>query len=226
MRAGCVRELTGGVSGVPSSTHIILWLLEMSELAVGFRHHWSEVVGCSLMVVLILCRLRHVLHHGCAVRLACLTGSKLRRQAVFVLLVRGLELISVRSGVMRIASLGRWHWITRQDVLDFVSQEAHEPALFAATLRLFALSLVHTVRLFTIAVFRVARILLLPRSIIMHLRSRWIVRMSLLRIIEIDIVLLMALGLLASDVAVREHGSTVGGTSGRVEGLLLSVNIV
>ena len=88
------------------------------------------------------------------------------------------------------------------------------------------MSLVHAVRLFTIAVFRVARILLVPRSIIMHLRARWIVRMSLLRIIEIDIVLLMALGLLASDVAVREHGSTVGGTSGSVEGLLLSVNVV
>ena len=209
------------------STHIILCVLEMSELAVRFGHHWPEVVICSLVIVLILCRLRHVLHHGRAVRLACLPGSKLRGQAVFVLLVMMLVLISVRPGILRIATLGRWYWIARQDVLYFVSQKAHEPALFAAALGFFALSLVHAVCLFTIVVFGVARVLLVPRSVVMHLRRRWVIQMTQLLIIEIDVVLLMALGLLAGDVAVGEHGPAVGGaTSGSVEELLLSVNVV
>ena len=113
------------------------------------------------------------------------------------------------------------HRITREYVLDLVAKEAHEALL---SLRIFTLPFINTMRLLSIYVLGVATVKL--RLVIVQMCARRIIQMAQLLVVEIDAAML-ALRLLPSHVAFREHGAPAATTSAnRVKQLFLFMNIV
>ena len=223
VRAGSVGELAGGVSRVLSAWRLLSHggsLIWIAKLAVGLAHHGHEAVHVSLSVVVPKCyRLLHILGHYGPVRLARLPCAELSRKPILVLHM--LLVMAVRAASVRVVVLRRRHRVTREYVLDLVAKEAHEALL---SLRVFTLPFVNTMRLLSIYILGVPAIKL--SLVIVEMPARRIIQMAQLLVVEVDAAM-VALRLLPSHVAFREHGApaTTASANG-VKQLFLFVNIV
>ena len=131
-----------------------------------------------------------------------------------------LLVMAVRAASVLVV-VRRRHRVTREYVLDLVAKEAHEALL---PLRVFTLPFVNTMRLLSIHILGVPAIKL--GLVIVKMPARRVIQMAQLLVVEIDATML-ALRLLPSHVAFREHGAPATAASANcVKQLFLFMNIV